>query len=676
MHRVQHLKLPVGDAPGWELEDEEVDEDGESNLKSIPESFMILQSLRQSRDRWLSSTFPKFASKARGSKQPDVVPPPHTIQFRGRCELEIGPHTFIDTAVFEAHYLADVPQPNYMYYPPSQSGSSWQVTTPYSMSGYAQQGTSTSAAASTKTENLTSQPSVSPLFSSITSSVAVTPQLVARVNAAATTNPTLANLLHLAASSTATPDQLKSLGLIIQSFSTPTPGATPTPPPASAPLPSTTHSATQPYYYQPALTPPRPFDLVLEFREAAADRWIFPRTPVVCEAVARPGGDQGDILISARMPFDKRSPFENTTASKGTGKETSAGSKGKASTPVPIPPQTGEEVVTFRFNKSSQAVWDTVYRWSGGQDALAANRAFLRSVAVPDPVYLAHQLEEGPLLTQIQNAATPAYTMKHIKPTHDGDNAKPKRRSAARKRRESIGTPRKDSVTSGIGVGVENASKPPPSVPTEPSASVPAPEPSTSTSAYPATIPAHISQPSTYLNTPAPAVPSPPYQPSQQPPAVTSQLVTRPIIPITAPNYEPPPTPGPSVAAHVPMPPHTPTVIPRKRSASQHQQEQQPSSSKAAPKAKAPRRSKGRLLPPLPKIACCECGQTDVPLMMGGRWCRPCVDAGKATVDAMPAVRPMSYDYSRTPSSSSVPSARGQSAPHAENNPPSMPPPT
>jgi len=29
------------------------------------------------------------------------------------------------------------------------------------------------------------------------------------------------------------------------------------------------------------------------------------------------------------------------------------------------------------------------------------------------------------------------------------------------------------------------------------------------------------------------------------------------------------------------------------------------------------------------KIACVSCGQTDVPLMMGGRFCRPCVDAGK-----------------------------------------------
>ncbi|KAK7695188.1 hypothetical protein QCA50_002378 [Cerrena zonata] len=33
------------------------------------------------------------------------------------------------------------------------------------------------------------------------------------------------------------------------------------------------------------------------------------------------------------------------------------------------------------------------------------------------------------------------------------------------------------------------------------------------------------------------------------------------------------------------------------------------------------------------QIACHSCGQTDVPLMMGGRYCRPCIDSGKAKAD-------------------------------------------
>jgi len=36
------------------------------------------------------------------------------------------------------------------------------------------------------------------------------------------------------------------------------------------------------------------------------------------------------------------------------------------------------------------------------------------------------------------------------------------------------------------------------------------------------------------------------------------------------------------------------------------------------------------------KIACVSCAQTDVPLMLGGRFCRPCVEAGK-TGDGVPA---------------------------------------
>ncbi|KAH9178743.1 hypothetical protein EDB89DRAFT_2170965 [Lactarius sanguifluus] len=34
------------------------------------------------------------------------------------------------------------------------------------------------------------------------------------------------------------------------------------------------------------------------------------------------------------------------------------------------------------------------------------------------------------------------------------------------------------------------------------------------------------------------------------------------------------------------------------------------------------------------KIACVSCGQADVPLLMGGRFCRPCMDAGKASNEA------------------------------------------
>ncbi|KAL7285424.1 hypothetical protein ACG7TL_000521 [Trametes sanguinea] len=40
-----------------------------------------------------------------------------------------------------------------------------------------------------------------------------------------------------------------------------------------------------------------------------------------------------------------------------------------------------------------------------------------------------------------------------------------------------------------------------------------------------------------------------------------------------------------------------------------------------------------------PPIACHACGKTDVPLMMGGRYCRECINAGKPVAD-IPQVQP------------------------------------
>ncbi|KAI0257164.1 hypothetical protein BJV78DRAFT_15495 [Lactifluus subvellereus] len=50
------------------------------------------------------------------------------------------------------------------------------------------------------------------------------------------------------------------------------------------------------------------------------------------------------------------------------------------------------------------------------------------------------------------------------------------------------------------------------------------------------------------------------------------------------------------------------------------------------PKRKRPSQSKAGSASK--KIACVSCGQGDVPLMMGGRFCRPCVDAGKTGSEA------------------------------------------
>jgi hypothetical protein len=346
------------------------------------------------REKWLTATFPKFSSKARGGKPAEVVPPPHTIHNRGRCDIEIGPHIFPSTVIFEVHYqylqsLAS--KPAYVYQPPMQAGS-WQTTTPYGAvpyTPYGQRPPEIVPAPSASTEPAVSQKSSAPLLSSLGSSVSITPALIAQVNSAATSNHTLANLLQQAASGNATPEQLKTLGLLIQSLagssstegSPNTPGSTsasitpqpnskpstpaPTPPSQFAPSISVPKAPT----LHPAFVPPKEFDLVLEFAENPSDRWILPRAPVVVESV--PGSvSADDILLTAGVPFAK-SPLP------GTEKET---------TDV-VSEDTPQELVTVRFVKTSSDIWSCVSRWAGAQEKMEITRNAFEKLVKFSPIF-------------------------------------------------------------------------------------------------------------------------------------------------------------------------------------------------------------------------------------------------------------------------------------------------
>ena len=330
------------------------------------------------RDKWLSSTFPKFSSKARGGKPAEIVPLPHTIQTRGRCDIEIGPHIFPDTIIFEVHYLPPQPtasaaKPTYLYQPPTMSSSSWQTTTPYGAYTYGQQMPLPKVPASESTP----QPSSKPLLSSLTSSVSITPTLISQVNSAASSNPTLANLLQLAAAGKANPEQLKTLGLLIQSLANPSPDVSVASTSAFSSQ-STAHgtpvfhkdaqtapSALQRNPVYPYLPPVREFDIVLEFQESMSERRIFPRGPVVCERISSTWAADAscDILISTRVPFPKVS--------------FGIGDLGKEEGPTEeIPPR----LVTFRLKKAPIAIWDTIYRWVGSDENIKQNRQSLEEL--------------------------------------------------------------------------------------------------------------------------------------------------------------------------------------------------------------------------------------------------------------------------------------------------------
>ncbi|RDB28711.1 SWR1 complex subunit swc3 [Hypsizygus marmoreus] len=389
------VNLPVGSEPGWELDNNEDDE----ALKSIPESCVLLHSLRQSREKWLTSMFPRFSIRSRGGKTSDQAPqpPPHTIQTRGKCDLEIGPHTFPDTVFYEVHYLS--PQthlpslPGYAYQP---QNSSWQAKTPYG--AYAQPTSTNVAPTSFELEK-----SSTPLISSLTAVTTITPALINQVNSAASSNPILANLLQLAAAGKATAEQLKTLGLLIQSLATSE--STQILPPSGTssqtqPTLPSTPSATETSLPSPA--PIREFDLVLEFRETPYERWVFPRGVVTCETVMDTPGATPYTILKARIPFDKA----NTAFIPMSDAPSLANAKDEPA-----------HVVSFRIKRTPPAVWDTIWRWIGGERKIQENRKILETIDSPGREYLGYQLAQGSLLSQLQVATAPTFSMKLLKPS-------------------------------------------------------------------------------------------------------------------------------------------------------------------------------------------------------------------------------------------------------------------
>lgn len=387
---VTHLNLPVGPVAKWEVN---TNATRLSELKTVAESCLVLQSLRQSRDRWLSSTFPKFSTKPRGSRAPGVVPPPHSITFQGRCDLEIGPHIFRDTAFFEVRYLSQfTPQ----QYDPASNPSQG---TP---------GASSSA-----------QRASTPLISSLTSEVTVTPALVSQVNRAAATNPTLAHLVYLAATGQATQEQVKTLGLLIQSMAT-------TRNNADSAASTSSHQGADAMLLLPGPqglhpTSSQDFDLVMEFKELPNERLLFPRVPVVCTSLAAssdaPLGTR-NIGITTCLPFP------------------TAGNQG--------PPQ----LVNLCLRRASSVISDLLSRWAGDEEKMANNQRILDQTRVYERVYLAHRLPEGDLLKEIRAAAIPSAPMKPIKPS-SGDDTRQKRRTAPMKPRRRTGGPH-DMLRGGI----------------------------------------------------------------------------------------------------------------------------------------------------------------------------------------------------------------------------------
>ncbi|KAF8215999.1 hypothetical protein K438DRAFT_1954682 [Mycena galopus ATCC 62051] len=477
------VDLPTGKRPAWEL-----DQENEPEPATVLESCVVLQSLRQ----------------CRGRGKPDAVPPPHTIQFRGRCQIEIGPHIFSETSFYEVQYLPPAPPPT-----PSFIQSSWQPAQ-YSYAPYAPQNAQAASQASV------AQQTTSPLLSSLASMSSISPALINQVNAAAASNPTLSNLLQLAAAGKGTPEQLKTLGLLIQSLATPESSE------ALSSAANLAQSSPQPFPPPPPVPAPtavKEFDLVFQYYDTAHERWIFPRGPVICEKVAdtRTTGLTYDIVLTMalQLPPNAAQPSAAVDTEKPS-----------------------LQVVIIRLKRPPPAIWETIWKWVGGEEKLNANRKYLDDLKKQtERVYLAHRIPENSLLTQLRNATASNYAMKSIKP---GPVVvpRPKRKPAQRK-------------------------------------------------------PAQ----------PTPATPQASGSGTQAPRAA----VVSPSNPFLAPGTASGSTSG------------------------------QPD----------PKRIKVSKPGALPEIRCVSCQQTDVPLILGGRFCRPCVDSGKATTVYVPYKPPQAQYQSQ-----------------------------
>jgi hypothetical protein len=282
---------------------------------------------------------------------------------------------------YEVHYLPShtppASTPSYGSQPPGTGGSSWQSTTPYNGSyipfakapARIPQARAREASSAAELEK-----SSTPLISSLDTVTTITPALINQVNAAASSNPTLANLLQLAAAGRASPEQLKTLGLLIQSLATPEntniiPPTLPEPStqahvPVSAPTP------VPPTYIPP---PVKEFDLVIEFRESPSERWVFPRGLATCERMidAPSVNATYHTIIKARLPFDN--PNTSTTTSAAPPEPSVSGGDVTLQEASP-------QVVNFRLRKAPLAVWDTIARWVGDEEKIRQNGKLLEAI--------------------------------------------------------------------------------------------------------------------------------------------------------------------------------------------------------------------------------------------------------------------------------------------------------
>lgn len=239
--------------------------------------------------------------------------------------MEIGPHVFYTTSIYEVIY-----QPYSIPIQPPSTSSASTSTQPLLNASQIQPGA-------------TNTQSTNAAVSSLNGTIPITNELIVQVNAAALSDPALAELLRVAAAGHATKEQLHILGVRMLSLadaakaSQSSPGTVPQTQQAAGGITSTNHSSSSATSKKTSNAPPvlslRPTpskssiisppaaqqqanqpmqivhkepDVIIEFYENPADRWLLPKDLVLYEKVQRWDNNitLADIIFSTIFPFE------------------------------------------------------------------------------------------------------------------------------------------------------------------------------------------------------------------------------------------------------------------------------------------------------------------------------------------------------------------------------------
>lgn len=304
--------------------------------------------LSLARQKWVYHTFPKFLTKSRGSKAVESVPQPlaHRLLNRGRCDVVVGPHIFADTNFYEVQYLPDQTHGQtglLMNQPPPMTLTRMQAIPPRMIDMQF-------------IERF--YPVLVPLFQWV-QNPNDHPEVGARIENAMASDSSFNRLVLSVLAGTVTTQELQTLApMAVQVY------------PSTVSLPTSTSTTLKQYQFPesvPSTPSLKPFDLVVEFKEAPSERWLIPRGPAILERK-----NDKDATLTLCLPFDKASMTDTQPqADAQNAKQSEA--------------EDSREAVSLLLRDVPPFIAEMLALWIGGQESVDRNRAIIDGLVIPLP---------------------------------------------------------------------------------------------------------------------------------------------------------------------------------------------------------------------------------------------------------------------------------------------------